>query len=176
MRKRTGGTEVRANPCILDTSLWMNSDDSRGGQSFHIARFSRFLDLYGASERVVQEVRQKEGQVLPEQLGVLLSQPTVYRRTREAYAEQAVYSWLVDTYQDKDVRRDTDLINSLFEESPISPDFVVSNNHEDITAIDIIYAGQEPSTVVRREISYRGFHGHYAVNEGKISRFIFICY
>lgn len=31
-----------------------------GGRSFHIASFSKFLDLYGASEQVVEEVRQTE--------------------------------------------------------------------------------------------------------------------
>lgn len=30
------------------------------GQTFHIVQFSRFLDLYGASESIVQEVRQEE--------------------------------------------------------------------------------------------------------------------
>lgn len=31
-----------------------------GGLSFHIVEFSQFLDLYGASERVVQEIREQE--------------------------------------------------------------------------------------------------------------------
>jgi len=39
-----------------------------GGQSFHIITFSRFLNLYGASEKVVEEVRKEEKQSVSKKL------------------------------------------------------------------------------------------------------------
>jgi rRNA-processing protein FCF1 len=65
-----------------------------GGQSFHIVHFSKFLGLYGASERVVEEVRKEEVQISVE--------PT--RRSEgqvklEHYAaEAAVFRWLESRY------------------------------------------------------------------------------
>lgn len=67
-----------------------NSD----GQSFHIIQFSRFLDLYGASERVVEEVRKEEVQISLEP-----SQP-LHRQVAQAgfAAEEAVFRWLQRQY------------------------------------------------------------------------------
>jgi hypothetical protein len=72
------------------------------GQTFHIVEFSRFLDLYGASEEVVEEVRQSEIQV-----------PTAVReiasRIQESYeywwevATNAVSEWLTERYPDQKV-------------------------------------------------------------------------
>jgi rRNA-processing protein FCF1 len=63
-----------------------NSD----GQSFHIIQFSRFLDLYGASESVVQEVRKEEIQIALEP-----TQPRIKQIIHEAHAaESAVFRWL----------------------------------------------------------------------------------
>jgi len=35
------------------------------GQSFHVIKFAKFLKLYGASEKVVEEVRREEGLLVP---------------------------------------------------------------------------------------------------------------
>lgn len=62
----------------------------RGGHTFHIASFSQFLDLYGASDEVVEEVRhQEESQI--EGLGELgprdqcRAEQAVIRKLRQSY-------------------------------------------------------------------------------------------
>jgi rRNA-processing protein FCF1 len=67
-----------------------------GGQSFHIIQFSRFLDLYGASESVVEEVRKEEIQIALEP-----TKPSNQQRIHRASAvEAAVFRWLQGLFFD----------------------------------------------------------------------------
>jgi hypothetical protein len=72
------------------------------GQSLHIIRFSSFLDLYGASAAVVQEVRKEE---------VVQSRVENLREEKDRYkaawiAKEAVLAFLKSNYPDMDVTRD----------------------------------------------------------------------
>lgn len=61
---------------------------SSGGQSFHILKFSAFLNLYGASKDVVEEVRKEERQVFsPHKHDV----PDTYEGL---VTQNAIYDWL----------------------------------------------------------------------------------
>lgn len=63
-----------------------------GGQSFHTIKFSKFLDLYGATEEVVEEVRKGEQQVWSFEID----------HTKPLYetylTENAVYDWLISRF------------------------------------------------------------------------------
>ena len=64
------------------------------GQVFQIISFSRFLDLYGVSANVVQEVRTQE------QLSIQRSA----KHAQEGYiVERAVYNWLKSRYPDAQI-------------------------------------------------------------------------
>lgn len=67
------------------------------GQSFHIIQFSKFLGLYGASESVVEEVRQEERQIRLE-----TSEPTDVQLTLDDFMmENAVFQWLQRQHPNK---------------------------------------------------------------------------
>jgi hypothetical protein len=61
------------------------------GQSFHIVRFSAFLNLYGASDEIVEEVRKEELQIssLAKESGF---------RGEILVAQQAIRAWLKQVY------------------------------------------------------------------------------
>lgn len=62
------------------------------GRSFHIIRFSRFLELFGASNEVIAEVREEENLTPP---SVPISAHSALR-IRALEAERAVSAWLVE--------------------------------------------------------------------------------
>ena len=67
------------------------------GQSFHILKFSSFLDLFGATEEVVEEIRKEELQAIFES-----SQPPHRKGMIQALsAEEAVFRWLWRQYPDR---------------------------------------------------------------------------
>jgi PIN like domain len=63
------------------------------GHSFHIIRFSRLLELFGASTQVVDEVRQEERVSAPEPL----SAARRAEDSRYVEAQQRVGAWLIET-------------------------------------------------------------------------------
>jgi len=58
-----------------------------GGQSFHIVKFSRFLELFGATEKVVEEIK-KEEKVLTAQNVIKEEETLASRNTREKYYQK----------------------------------------------------------------------------------------
>src|SRR5205085_6004956 len=71
---------------------------SSGGQSFHIIKFSTFLDLYGASKKVVEEVRKEEvqaqivrNQPIDSQLEAYMAEHAVFKWLKKAYPDEAIY-------------------------------------------------------------------------------------
>lgn len=63
------------------------------GQSFHILKFSSFLDLYGVSDEVVKEVRNQEAIVAAkESYGSTILRPSV------GELHQAVAQWLINKF------------------------------------------------------------------------------
>jgi rRNA-processing protein FCF1 len=80
------------------------------GQSFHIIRFSRFLEVFGASEQVVEDVRQEE-------------KTQVITKALQAYqAELAVLEWVRKQYPNSNV-----VISSS---SEVDVDFRVVDNEQ----------------------------------------------
>ncbi len=66
------------------------------GQSFHIVKFSRFLELYGASEKVIEEVRKEESQ-----LAAVITPDVFFISDYEKdVIEVAVKEWLNRKYPD----------------------------------------------------------------------------
>jgi hypothetical protein len=57
------------------------------GQSFHIIRLSRLLELFGASKHIVAEIKQEEVQVT-------LENRPVHQIRRRLLVEEAVFEWL----------------------------------------------------------------------------------
>lgn len=110
------------------------------GHSFHIVRFSRLLELFGASDTVVAELREEEN---------LISDVPLTRhgaiQLRALRAEQAVASWL---------------IQAGFNVSPASsgPDErydYLAEKDGDVRAIEVIYI-RRPSMELRlRDITLR---------------------
>lgn len=77
-----------------------------GGHSVHIVTFSKFLDLYGASEAVIEEVRVEEKLAQIDRISSAREPETVHK---------AVWKWLISTYPE----------SSVIEYSEKFPDFVV---------------------------------------------------
>jgi len=67
------------------------------GQSFHILKFSSFLDLFGATEEVVEEVRKEEIQSVIE----LTLPPDRHALRHGLQAEEAVFKWLWRQYPER---------------------------------------------------------------------------
>lgn len=104
------------------------------GQSFHAIKFSNFLDLYGASKEVVEEVRKEERQVSPFHAEHGASS------SYEAYvAQNAVYDWLSYSYQNCTI---------LHNEASF-PDYVVVDQEGKKMAVEVKYF-REAHIAVRR--------------------------
>src|SRR5262249_54130348 len=67
------------------------------GQSFHIIRFSGFLDLYGASKEVVKEVQREERQSIVDHTKP--ADRLIIRRAVDA--EGAIFKWLQQQHPDR---------------------------------------------------------------------------
>ncbi len=80
-------------PLYPKYELVYNFKRKSGGQSFHILKLSAFLELFGASEKVVEEVREEE---------VLLANKSSFEYHELAHlafgAEEAVHKWLKHIY------------------------------------------------------------------------------
>ena len=122
------------------------------GQSFHIIELSRLLDLYGASESVVAEVRQEEREVRVEQAPI---------RQQAFRAEKAVFEWLRTTYPNTEIVRN----ESRF------PDFVVLNLDGTRTGVEVKFFRHRIPVTRLRDTALRGYH---EVNEGELDDFIIV--
>ena len=138
-----------------------------GGQSFHIIQFSSFLNLYGASEDVVEEVRQKE------QLTRFEASPSPqdsfnlregFRRGNEA--EEAILGWLIRKYPVQRIVRESNLGLT------IRPDFAVIDNDSSVKVVEVLLVRQLHAVMTLRRISDKALAGYYGIREGKISEFI----
>ena len=82
-------------PLILRYELVDEFRRISGGQSFQIVRFAQFLELFEASEEVVQEVRQDEALLtLQDGLDEITGLPIL------SWAYEAIYEWLLARYPD----------------------------------------------------------------------------
>jgi rRNA-processing protein FCF1 len=138
------------------------------GQSFHIVQFSSFLNLYGASEDVVEEVRQKEQQTRLEASSAPQSALIAREGYRRGYeAEEAIHRWLITKYPSQRIVREPDF------GLPIRPDFAVTDNDSNIKAVEVVLArqGQHPVMILRR-VSDKALAGYYGIREGKLREFM----
>ncbi len=67
-----------------------------GGQSFHVIKFAKFLKLYGASEKVVEEVRQEEKLLSNARASFTIAHELAHRGLQTTYA---VLMWLRRMYR-----------------------------------------------------------------------------
>lgn len=138
------------------------------GQSFHIIQFSRLLDLYGASEEVVAEVRQKEQELRFEVPSIRrqISRDADRRGSRDA--EDAVYEWLLNKYPKRHILQAPPDIPL-----PNRPDFVIAEDGSAPTAVEVIYTAPMGNIVAAHQrIRDRALSGYYGIQEGIISEFI----
>jgi len=122
------------------------------GQSFHIIEFSHFLDLYGASESVVAEVRQEERQIRAEQASI---------RQQAFKAAEAVFEWLRMTYPDREIVRN----------EPHFPDFIIVNPEGIGTGVEIKFFRHRIPVPRLRATAHRGY---YEVDKGELDDFIVV--
>jgi predicted transcriptional regulator with HTH domain len=95
------------------------------GNSFHIIKFSSFLNLYGATEEVVEEVRKEEVQAIIE-----TTEPQHRRIMRRAMnAEEEVLKWLGRQYPDR----------VSFAGMRDRVDFTVANLDGTLTGVEVKY-------------------------------------
>jgi exonuclease VII small subunit len=116
-----------------------------GGQSFHAIKFSKFLDLFGATKDVVEEVRKEERQAS------LFHAEHGPAQSYEAYvAQNAVYDWLAYSYPNSTILRN----EASF------PDYVVIDQESKKMAVEIKYF-REAHVAVRR---FKEFASHIATS------------
>ena len=131
---------------------------SSNGKSFHIVRFSSFLDLFGAEKRVVEEVRQGEAR----------ARSTVsadYRevRQRAVQAETAVAEWARRRFSAERI----EATRRNF------PDIVVEDGTGYKTGIEIamIREGTTLSGLWVRRVLDHAYRGYYEASKGELDAF-----
>jgi rRNA-processing protein FCF1 len=102
------------------------------GKSFHIMELSHLLQLYGASETVVEEVRQEENQVYREEVNINLG----------SRVENAVFEWLKINRLGKKIQRNY----------PGFPDFIEISLNGDKTGIETMFSRQNIYTHSLKQI------------------------
>lgn len=111
------------------------------GQSFHILKFSSFLDMYGATEEVVEEVRKEEIQAIIES-----TQPPHRQATHLALkAEEAVFRWLWRQYPNR----------VSFSNITSGVDFTVTNADGTFTGVEVKYLRQFQHVKFRLQAKFR---------------------
>jgi hypothetical protein len=149
-----------------------------GGESFHITQFSQFLDLYGATEKVVEEVRQKEQSVTPTSMPPFKGRVDSHTQGGEIahkgyLAEQAAFKWLVLRYPDKRIAVADELRN---ENSIFHPDFVIIDDDSLSKAVDVVFIRPSslPNTITMKRVSDRALAANYALHEGLFKEVLLI--
>lgn len=139
-----------------------------GGESFHMIQFSQFLDLYGATEKVVEEVRQKEQFVTPTSMPEFKGGPEFQTRLRNLaqlghIVDRATYKWLVSNFPGSKVTivGETSSGNSVFR-----PDFVIVDSTGVSTAANVVSVRTGNLGRELARISERALAAHYALSEG----------
>lgn len=135
------------------------------GRSFHIISFSSFLDLFGASKSVVQEVRQEE------MLGIRRT-PVLLPGMEARLAEEAVYRWLIQENPEKEILRKKRI--SLLDLGRIIFDFVLVDSVDQTkTAVDVKVASRRrhsnPNIMLEIILT-----AHYAIDEKLIDNFVLV--
>jgi hypothetical protein len=141
------------------------------GQSFHIIQFSNFLDLYGASEEVVEEIRQKEQQSYLQKLYAPQQEVSTDKFPRMInVAEEAVYRWLAQNHPTKKVVRQPRI------DLPIRPDFAVINDDGSIVAVETKFIrSNRDISLFSKEIRYLAAKaGYYGVRKGILNGYILV--
>ena len=128
------------------------------GKSFHITKFSTFLDLFGAERRVVEEVRQSE-------VRALTPRDTRHREFQRqiALAEIAVADWASREFAASEVETSRHRF----------PDMVVENNDGDRVGIEVAAVRREnvPSGFWMRRVMEKALRGYYEVGKDEIQAF-----
>ena len=123
------------------------------GQTFHVVKFSRFLELYGASDKLVEEVRQEEP-LLTLQFGI--DEDTGLPLVQEAY--DAIFQWLIARYPDF----------TIFQYKRREIDFLIEERGRVRTAVKVI-ASNNMELVINRAANFFSipgsiFDGHYVTH------------
>lgn len=131
-----------------------------GGQSFHIIQFSRFLDLYGASESVVQEVRKEEIQIALE--------PTQSRNEpisqKARVAMVAVFRWLQHLFPHSSI---------AYKGESSHVDWIVSH-HDGVSTGVVVQYFSIINTRVKLRINHTVSQLRRAIEEGAHNNILFI--
>lgn len=124
------------------------------GKDFHIAKFSQLLDLFGAEEQVVAEVRNKEeAQRIIPRAGDL-----AWRALR---AEQAVGIWLQNRFSPRELRKSIQKF----------PDFIVELSTGKCLGVEVKVFRHPSYIVIAQKFREVAFRGYYEINEGNIDAF-----
>jgi hypothetical protein len=127
-----------------------------GGQSFHITKFSDFLDLFGAEEAVVQEVRNEEALVKASRFA-----STSDMRAHAQAVKELVRRWLELQYPDC----------QILEADDTFADFLLVSPAGKQTPVSVIASRQsQPFLVIRRlrEVGYRAFYESRRTNSNSV--------
>lgn len=125
-------------------------------KAFHIAKFSQLLDIFGAEEQVVAEVRKEE----------------VVRRAVPSHgdfmgfirlAEQAVYSWLQNRFPSDQIIKKLRF-----------PEFVVELTNNKRIGIEVKAFRNSPPSMLAHRIRDFAYRGYYEINEGDLDGFILV--
>jgi len=151
--------------------------ESNGG-SFYIIPFSRFLDLYGASEEVVQEVRQEEVSVRVVEDRAIQSSRSSFDEfsRRESLASVAVEKWLIKNYHVREIHTSREQFRMMLKDVIIPADIIFTDESQNITAVEVMYTdtSRVRTPMLRMRLRERALAGYYAVGEGKIANYIII--
>jgi rRNA-processing protein FCF1 len=151
-----------------------NSD----GQSFHIIAFSRLLNLYGASEKAVQEVRKEEVLTRADEIraGQIARSSYDELRRKEEVAELAIQSWLKNTYSINEIYLGRDQVRFLLKNSRVPADIAFVDDSQNATAVEVMFMdfSRVQSPTLRMRLRERALAGYYAVSEGEISSYMIV--
>ena len=125
------------------------------GKSFHIVKFSQLLDLFGAEEQLVEEVRKKE-----------IVQPATGSREdflwRVARAEQATEEWLVRRFSPITITKNEREF----------PDFKLELSSGKRLGVEIKTIRQPHNVpLMHRDVAYRAY---YEMNENRFDDFVLV--
>lgn len=113
------------------------------GQSFHIVSFANFLELFGATQEVVQEVRQEEVLTVASHRDLEAPDASASLRARGMHAERAVRDWLHTNYMHT-------VADDVAESGGFATDMILTNIDGTRTAIVTAYYSNPDSLTPRR--------------------------
>lgn len=124
------------------------------GKDFHIVKFSQLLDLFGAEEQVVEEVRNKE-----------IAQSIITRPTSiillAMRAEQAVELWLRNRYSPRELTKNIQKF----------PDFIVVLSTGRRLGVEVKAFRHSHTGAIWQRFRDVAYRGYYEINEGNIDAF-----